>query len=50
MSYNASAVKIYNAKCVLKTRNIFLCFKNALAYYSADVIVVNFEVAGLGQG
>jgi hypothetical protein len=36
MSYNASVVKIYNATSSLvrlKNKNIFIYFKNALAYY-----------------
>jgi hypothetical protein len=50
VSYNASAVKIYNATSSLvrfENKNIFFYLKNALAHYSAGVVAVNFIVIGL---
>jgi hypothetical protein len=49
VSYNASAVKVYNAqsnmyiKCVLKQKKNST-LKNALVYYNVGVEVVNSEV------
>jgi hypothetical protein len=53
MSYNASAVKIYDASSGLaffENKNGSLLVKNALAYYSAGDVVVILEVVGLASG
>jgi hypothetical protein len=51
-SYNASAVKIYNATSSLvrfKSENIFFCFEKTLypTYYKAGVVVVKSKAIGL---
>jgi hypothetical protein len=50
-SYNARAVKIYNATNSLvpfENRNHFLKFEETLySTYNASVVLVNFEVVGL---
>jgi hypothetical protein len=54
-SYNASAVKIYNATSSLvrfANKNIFLCIEKTLyvSYYNACVAVVNSKAVGLAPG
>jgi hypothetical protein len=55
-SYNASAVKMYNARSSLvpfENKNIFFCSEkrsSLLCTYNAGVAVVNSEVVGLGPG
>jgi hypothetical protein len=51
--YNASGVKIYNTANSLvrfKTKEMFSCLKNALAYYSAGVVGVDLKTVGLADG
>jgi hypothetical protein len=43
VSYNASAVKIYNAKSS-PGRSGKIASKNAISYYSVSVVVVNSKV------
>jgi hypothetical protein len=50
VSYNASAVKLYNATgSLLRFENNFFSstLKNTLAYYNTGVVAVNLKVAGL---
>jgi hypothetical protein len=41
---------IHNSFAHLKSKNIFLRFMNALAYYNTGVVAVNLKVVGLGPG
>jgi hypothetical protein len=51
-SYNASAVKIYNATSSPRhfEKNFFLLIENAPGYYSTGVVVVKSSVVGLAPG
>jgi hypothetical protein len=49
-SYNASAVKIYRAtNSRVRFEKSFQLSKNALAYFSAGIVVVKSEVVRLAQ-
>jgi hypothetical protein len=55
VSYNSSAVKIYNTTSTLvrfsRKKNIFSAIlKNDLAYYNSGVVIAYSEVVGLGFG
>jgi hypothetical protein len=48
VSYNTSVVTIYsavNSMARFRLKNIFLLFKNSLAYYNAGVVAVNSKMA-----